>query len=164
MSAVISDCGKYRYTLKREWMTGAGTCLFIMLNPSTADAEQDDPTIRRCIGFAQRWGCQRLAVVNLFAYRATEPSVLLNVENPVGPENDRYIGELLGAAKFRIAAWGSSVRHLAHRREAEVIAKCKAFGFGLDCLAVTKDGFPRHPLYMPNHLERTPFVRIAEAA
>ncbi len=107
--AVISDCGKYRYTLEREWMTGQGTCLFVMLNPSTADASEDDPTIRRCIGFAQRWGYQRLTVGNLFAYRATDPLGLREVplDVAIGPENDDHLCDLSHGASLIVAAWGA---------------------------------------------------------
>ena len=88
--AVISDCGKYRYRLTRKWGYGR-PCGFIMLNPSTADALHDDPTIRRCVGFAKAWGCGALIVVNLFAVRATSPREMMRADDPVGPENKEHV-------------------------------------------------------------------------
>lgn len=145
-SAIISSCGLYRYRLDRRWADGPACC-FIMLNPSTADAEVDDPTIRRCIGFAKREGCGRLIVVNLFAYRATDPSELVTVDNPVGGveaerEFYRAVQETDGPL---IAAWGGweSKRHpnpgmhTAHRYRDRLM-----------CLGKTKGGSPRHPLYI----------------
>src|SRR5262249_14212908 len=91
-AAVISDCGRYRYSLTRRWGDAAEPrALFVMLNPSTADAEQDDPTIRRCIGFAKAWGMGSLEVVNLYALRATDPAALLSAPDPIGPKNDTMI-------------------------------------------------------------------------
>ena len=164
MSAVLSECGTYRYALWREWMTGEGTCLFVMLNPSTADASEDDPTIRRCIGFAQRWGYGRLAVANLFAFRATEPNALLSATDPVGPENEHWLGQLFDDASLVIAAWGASVRPVAAHRECEVIAKCRMFGVRLDCLGLTKENLPRHPLYIAGATEPVPFCESIGAA
>src|SRR3954454_15761859 len=96
-NAVISACGRYRYLLSRQVGPGLRTATFIMLNPSTADATNDDPTIRRCIGFARQWGCGRLAVLNLFAVRATDPAEMKRADDPVGPENrdwfDRHLLE-----------------------------------------------------------------------
>lgn len=89
-TAGISECGTYRYWLCREWSPGLDSLVWLMLNPSTADATQDDPTIRRCMGFARRWGYGGITVVNLYAYRATNPRDLLTAADPVGPENDRY--------------------------------------------------------------------------
>ena len=95
MSAIISPCGRYRYVLKRnlpQAIRWVKPCLFVMLNPSVADAELDDPTIRRCIGFAKREGCTELTVVNLFAYRSTDPEgLLIQTRDPIGDMNDAYI-------------------------------------------------------------------------
>lgn len=146
--AIISDCGRYRYSLVREWGFGHDTCMFIMLNPSTADANEDDPTIRRCIGFAAQWGFRRLAVANLFALRSTDPKALPFADDPVGPENDWMIGIMANKSTLRIAAWGASVRKVAAPREAELLAKFKTFGLPLYHLGLTKAGLPRHPLYL----------------
>lgn len=110
MSAIISECGKYRYVLRRTTgsvMSHIKPVLFIMLNPSTADASQDDPTIRKCVGFAKQWGMTHVNVVNLFAYRSTDPDVLLETDDPVGPENDKYIQEELSKSELVVCAWGS---------------------------------------------------------
>ena len=87
-NAIFSDCRKYRYVLSRTWNDKKKTILFIGLNPSTADEKIDDPTIRRCINYAQNWGYGSLLMVNLFAYRATIPTELKNVKNPIGNDND----------------------------------------------------------------------------
>jgi hypothetical protein len=161
--AVISNCGRYRYTLKREWMTGIGTCLFVMLNPSTADASEDDPTIRRCIGFAQCWGYQQLAVGHLFAYRATDPLGLLDVtlDEAVGSENDDYLRDLSHGASLIVAAWGAH-RLTAYRR-AEVTEMFTESEADLVCLGTTKSGAPRHPLYVKGDTEPQPYRLHSEA-
>lgn len=110
--ATISECGRYRYDLGRTWVEPGDAladtyCTFIMLNPSTADGTQDDPTICRCINFAKSWGMGGLMVVNLFAWRATKPDDLLRAADPIGPENDRYIDEACRMAQFVVAAWGA---------------------------------------------------------
>lgn len=142
--ATLSDCGRYRYQLWRAWGDGP-SCVFVMLNPSTADAEKDDPTIRRCIGFAKREGCGSLNVVNLFAFRATKPKDMMAAADPIGPENDEVIAAALrdpGAVK--IAAWGTKGAFMG--RGAQVRAKWRG---SLKCLGQTKDGHPLHPLYVP---------------
>src|SRR5262245_19133112 len=89
--ALISPCGLYRYWLTRTWDNSLRRVCWVMLNPSTADAEQDDPTIRRCVGFARSWGAGGIIVVNLFAFRASDPKALLRAADPVGPDNDGHI-------------------------------------------------------------------------
>lgn len=155
MSAVISDCGRYRYMLEREWMTGSGTCLFVMLNPSTADAEQDDPTIRRCVGFAQSWGYQRLTVANVFALRSPHPKVLLEADDPVGDDNDHWTEKLYREADLAVAAWGAF--WFARDRAADLAAS-----YDLHCLAVTKEGCPQHPLYIKADTKPIPFPATPE--
>src|SRR5262245_40859152 len=93
--AVFSSCGTYRYVLRREIGPGDTTATFIMLNPSTADAARDHPTIRRCIGFARRWGCGQLVCLNLFAFRATDPARLKCAADPVGPRNEDWFRRIL---------------------------------------------------------------------
>src|SRR3989449_11540410 len=104
--ACFSRCGTYRYALWRRWAAGPQV-LFVMLNPSTADAQRDDPTIRRCIGFARRWGCGGIEVVNLFALRATDPRRLRYTRDPVGPENVAHLARAAGRASLVGAAWGA---------------------------------------------------------
>jgi len=113
MSAIISSCGKYRYTLGRNLEKSNGKiCMFIMLNPSTADANEDDPTIRRCISYAKEWGYGKLVVTNLFAFRATDPKVMKSFDRPVGPRNDNCItfaAQIANASNgVIVCAWGTN--------------------------------------------------------
>ncbi len=146
--AVISECGTYRYQLEREWNKAwKKRALFIMLNPSTADAEKDDPTIRRCINFANREGCTQLSVVNLFAYRSTDPKWLWGAPDPVGPENDAHIHHEILGADLVIAAWGAN--GLAGAAFPRVLRVQEYAGSKpVLCLGMTKEGAPRHPLYI----------------
>src|SRR5437868_5145783 len=114
-NAVISQCGRYRYVLTRQGGTGERSAAFILLNPSTADATTDDPTIRRCIGFSRLWGCGRIAVLNLFAFRATQPGDLKRVADPVGPENKTWFGRSLDDIDGPVVCgWGI---HGTHRNQ-----------------------------------------------
>jgi hypothetical protein len=142
-SAIISPCGLYRYGLTRKWGDGPRVC-FVMVNPSTADAEQDDPTIRRCIGFAQREGGGSLEVVNLFALRATDPKALRKHPDPIGPGNNAALRTAFDRAGRIIAAWGAHGR--LHARDVTV---ARMLGDKAMCLGVTARGDPRHPLYLP---------------
>jgi len=143
--AVLDATSTYRYRLSRCWLGGAGGVLFIILNPSTADARQDDPTIRRCIRFAQRWGAARLEVVNLFAYRATSPGGLIDVHDPIGPENNYHILTAANLSGRIVVAWGVLGTFLDRDK-----AVLKMLGDRpLFCLGRTKGGHPRHPLYVP---------------
>ncbi len=142
--ARIDPTGTYRYLLWRIWDTNKPRVLFVMLNPSTADAETDDPTIRRCIGFAKSWGYGSLQVVNLFAYRATNPEELRKCADPIGPRNDDYIEEGLESANRVIMAWGTKGTLLGRDRIVKEILK----PFRPHCLQLSKDGHPKHPLYI----------------
>lgn len=150
-TAHISSCGRYRYTLTRTWAPGP-RMLFVMVNPSTADASADDPTIRRCLAFAKREQCGSLDVVNLFAWRSPDPADLLAAEDPIGPRNDLAIVSAAGRANLIVAAWGTA--HLATTegrkrfagREGEVLALLPERDVYL--LGRTADGTPRHPLYL----------------
>lgn len=144
--ALISDCGTYRYTLTRRW--GDGHALpFIMLNPSVADAQVDDRTIRRCIGYAKRENYAAIVVLNLYAYRSPDPKALLRCDDPVGPDNDAHLNAYLSTARLGhelvIAAWGVNARP-------ERVQRVFELGRGADwrCLGTTKNGHPRHPLYL----------------
>lgn len=145
----------YRYTLHRVLDAGAprATCAFIMLNPSTADATRDDPTIRRCIGFARAWGFRHLRVVNLFALRSTDPRGLLAVPDPIGPHNDRHLARIVREAELVIAAWGvaAPIRRLVAARAAAVRALLP--DVALHSLRLTRSGAPAHPLYLPRGLQ-----------
>jgi hypothetical protein len=146
MSATISEDGRYRYVLSRDtrsvWSASAVT--FVMLNPSTADADHDDPTIRRCIRFARDWHYSGLYVVNLYAYRATSPRDLWLADDPVGPENDRILTEFVMRSELVVAAWGA---HAPADRVAELADLFRRRP--IHALGLTKSGAPRHPLYLP---------------
>jgi hypothetical protein len=149
VDAVISGDGKYRYVLRRSLgsiLRWHKPMLFIMLNPSTADAETDDPTIRRCMAFAKREGATHLNVVNLFALRATDPNELLSSEDPIGPENDTHIAQEIRNNGMLpvICAWGA--HKFATKRAGEVTSKGAPGGFV--CFGQTKSGMPKHPLYL----------------
>lgn len=150
-SAVISPCESYRYHLTRAWSMGEGEVVFIMLNPSTADASLDDPTIRRCVGFGAAWGFRSLVVVNLFAWRATQPSELGRVHDPVGPLADAYLLAAAGHAQKIVCAWGND-GHLQGRGEA-VCRLLKEAGHPLFHLGLTQSQAPRHPLYLKKTLQ-----------
>jgi hypothetical protein len=148
---VLSSCERYRYSLAREWDRGTPPLTFVMLNPSTADATLDDPTIGRCIGFAKDRGYGAVRVLNLFAFRATDPGEMMAAPDPVGPDNDQHIREAFVSAAEAgapvIAAWGVNGVHGG--RDATVRALATECGVTLMCLGTTKDGHPRHPLYVP---------------
>ena len=146
-NAIFSDCRKYRYALSRTWNGKKKTILFIGLNPSTADEKIDDPTIRRCINYAQNWGYGSLLMVNLFAYRATLPSELKNVKNPIGNDNDIQIIELSKKADIAVAAWGNEGTLLNRDKEVKKIIP------NLMCLKINKSGQPSHPLYQKKDLK-----------
>lgn len=147
MTAVISPCGEYRYVLTRTWDDALPVLVFCMLNPSTADAFQDDPTIRRCIGFARREGCGGIAVVNLFAWRATDPDKLPILDaDKAGPDNDRQVAETVKGRRV-VVAYG------AHPSAHPFIVlpfleRLRASASSVHCLGTTKSGAPRHPLYV----------------
>jgi hypothetical protein len=174
-TATMSPCGHYRYRLRRTWGGDGPTACFIMLNPSTADHVRDDPTIRRCVGFARNWGCGGLVVVNLFAWRATDPHELFDVfycrhyprpdgspafhnGDPVGPENDAHILAAVAAASPVVAAWGAQGVMM---NRAEAVGHLLA-GAGVAplCLGKTTWGQPRHPLYVAS---ATPLSPLADA-
>ena len=148
-SATLSDDALYRYTLTRRWGAGEATIQFVMLNPSTADAQTDDRTIGRCRDFARREGADGLSVVNLYAYRATRPADLWLAADPVGPDNDAVLSASLREAAARgwpvVAAWGGNARP---ERVQQVRAMAQRWGTPLLALAVNKDGSPKHPLYV----------------
>lgn len=156
--AVLSECGLYRYRLSRSW--GFGPKLgFLMLNPSTADAAIDDPTIRRCIAYAKAWDYGGLEVVNLFAFRATDPKDLIDSAEAgipvVGHDNDRHIQECFGRVEGMIAAWGA--HPFAQKRACQVREMLPG---PLYYLRLTKDGHPGHPLYLPKDLTPTKWISV----
>lgn len=146
-TAYISDDGVYRYTLTRTWDAHRPQILWIMLNPSTADASVDDPTIRRVIGFSDAWGYGSAVVVNVFALRSTDPAALKTHPDPVGPENDDVLRREAEQRDFAVCAWGA---HGGIRdRHVAVLDILHSRGCFPMCLGITKAGMPKHPLYMP---------------
>lgn len=147
--ADISTCGQYRYCLTRAWDNNLPFVTFVGLNPSTADATEDDPTIRRCIGFAKSWNAGGIVMINLYAYRSTDPKNLSSVEDPVGPFNDRWlsVGAWMGA--YVVACWGALHKSQVARMQG-VNGILRAAGRDVFHLGLTKEGFPRHPLYLPS--------------
>ncbi|WOB42127.1 DUF1643 domain-containing protein [Thermoleptolyngbya oregonensis NK1-22] len=144
--ATFDLSGRYRYTLWRVWDFAAPRVAFVMLNPSTADAERNDPTIRRCIGLAKAWGYGGLEVVNLFAYRATRPQDLKRVDDPIGEAGDRPLIAAAEQAAQIILAWGNG--GALYQRDRAVLALLS--GYPLHCLGLTQQQQPRHPLYVPS--------------
>ncbi len=142
--AELSYCGHYRYTLLRCWDADKPTLMFIMLNPSTADASHDDPTITRCIEFAKIWGYGELLVGNLFAWRTPNRHELRSVNDPIGKDNDHHLLRMARKAELIIAAWGNdgSLHNRAH-------AMRRLFPGRLHALRITGSGQPGHPLYLP---------------
>ena len=160
--AVISDCGKYRYRLRRKWGNGR-PCGFVMLNPSTANALHDDPTIRRCVGFAKAWGCSELIVVNLFAVRATSPRDMMRADDPVGSENKEHVQRAAtyvagGGDDFSgsrtgpfVCAWGAHGSFIG--QDNTLLGWLEDVGVSPLSLRITKHGHPAHPLYLPADLK-----------
>jgi hypothetical protein len=153
----MDPTGTYRYFLSREWASDHGRACFVMLNPSTADADKDDPTIRSCIRIAQHLGLGTLHVVNLFAFRATDQKELMLARDPIGPKNDAAILTALIGCGYVIAAWG--VERLHYRPRAAAVKRMMAqMGVTLWCLGRNQDGSPKHPLFMKGDTALQPFV------
>ncbi|MGV9836633.1 DUF1643 domain-containing protein [Nocardia niigatensis] len=144
-AAEVSADGVYRYELSRRWADGP-VMGWVMLTPSTASADIDDPTIRRCIAFAKSWGYSGIVVRNLFALRATDPCALAAHPDPVGPDNDAYLARC-GREEMAVLAWGA--RGHERGRAAEVLALLARDQVELYRLGTTSTGEPRHPLYLP---------------
>lgn len=151
-SAIISECGQYRYRLTREWDTTRHRMLWIMLNPSTADAGTDDPTIRRCTGFAKSWGYDGFDVVNLFALRSTDPSALRDESrDPVGEATTEHIlNAIPPGEQYVVCAWGN----WGHLRDRDKVVLKLLVNAGVKprALRIGATGQPGHPLYLPSRL------------
>lgn len=161
--AIISECGKFRYHLHRQWDEAGKVLLFVMLNPSTADGEADDATIRRCVRFGEHGGFGGIEVVNLFAFRATEPKDMRLAGYPVGPQNDQWTKDAaehaLETGGAVCLAWGAGVAEL--ERPQIVIPLLRRAGVEPMCLGVTRSGYPRHPLYVAGSTPLQPFTEAA---
>lgn len=150
-SATLSPCRAYRYALWRRWGRGP-YAMFIGLNPSTADETNNDPTIRRCIGFARSWGYEALCMTNLFAYRATKPINMKKAVEPVGWDNDNTLRELANSAGVVVAAWGEHGTYKGRDQSVRLLVPA------LHYLRLTKGGHPGHPLYLPANLRPVAWV------
>jgi hypothetical protein len=144
--AVISDCGRYRYLLRRTWAYTKPRALLIMLNPSTADADIDDPTIRSCIRLLRGLGYGSFEVVNLFGLRSTDPTALVTAADPVGPRNDHAIEAAVLRCDVGICAWGA--HPIAGNRSGAVLNLIRTHRPATYCFGKTKAGAPKHPLYI----------------
>lgn len=157
-AALITPCGRYRYVLERTLPGVGGTICFVMLNPSDADASDDDPTLRRCIGFGRSLGYSRLRVVNLFAFRTPYPARLKAAHDEcvdvVGPENESHLRGLPGTI---VCAWGPPKWDFVRARIATVVKLLEASKDPVYCLGTAKDGSPRHPLMLPARAELAPW-------
>ncbi|AQQ52180.1 DUF1643 domain-containing protein [Planococcus lenghuensis] len=140
----------YRYLLACSWEQGEGTVTFVMLNPSIGDEERCNPTMKRCVDFARDWGYRSMQVVNLFSYISVKPTGLLEVDDPVGAENDAHIVEAAAGSDLVVFAWGAKYGDISGRdREvARLLAE-----YPLHCIGKTKQGHPRHPLYLKKDLK-----------
>lgn len=155
----MSKCGMYRYDLVRQeselsQFSAVPTGVFVMLNPSTADAAIDDPTIRRCWAFAQAWGKKKLIVLNLYACRATDPRDIMEFDDPVGPLNDQYLIDAGKAYPEFVVAWG---KNAPKERVKQVVEMLTSNGAKLFCLGTNKDGSPKHPLYLRADAQLVPW-------
>ena len=139
--------GVYRYTLLRRWNESEPNVLIIALNPSTATAINDDPTVRRCIAYARSWGFGSVTIGNLFAYRATDPQRLFRARDPVGPKKDEFLRAMAAKASIVVSAWGNRGVYLGR---AEVV---QAMFPRLHCMRLTRERQPGHPLFLPKSLQ-----------
>lgn len=145
--ALFSPDRIYRYYLWRIWNRKTARAMFIGLNPSTADEYNDDPTIRRCAGFAKDWGYGGLIMANLFAFRATNPQEMKSAKDPIGPQNDEYLLDVVATRGIVIVAWGNHGEFM--NRGTQVIEMLRPHRPDLYCFGLTRKGNPRHPLFLP---------------
>jgi len=146
-SAIFSDCGRYRYFLSRRWEDGED-CVFVGLNPSTANGAKNDATVRKCIHFTRSWGFAGISLVNLYARRCRYPQALATSNDPVGPDNDFWLKSVIGDAPLAIAMWGNHGARTYNediRRDILVMKLRDEW----HCFGQTKLKAPKHPLYLP---------------
>lgn len=148
-SAIFSEDHVYRYELRKIWNPKKGWICWIMLNPSIADANIEDPTIRRCMGFAELWGYGGITVANAFAFKATDPKEMIAAQNPIGSENDYYIRKLSEEAALTVCGWGNLGTLFDRFHRVYYLLKDPK------CLGLTKTGQPKHPLYLAKN---TPLI------
>lgn len=152
--ATFSPCGRYRYRLWRIWDDSRPYCMFLMLNPSTADAEKNDPTVARCQKWAEKWGYGGLHVCNIFAYRATDPEVMKAADDPIGRDNEFHILEVGERAGLIVCGWGNHGSWLL--RGERILEFLRGRGLRPHALRMTKQLEPSHPLYLPGDSEPFP--------
>jgi hypothetical protein len=149
--AKFSACRRWRYLLWRRWDETKPAANFLMLNPSTADEHQLDPSCARARGYAERWGYGALVVTNLFGWRATDPREMKAQRDPVGRGNDAAIVRAARASALVVCAWGNHGAHLG--RSGKVLALLTSNEIGLHILRTNSAGEPAHPLYLPGSLQ-----------
>jgi len=159
--ALLSPCDKYRYFLWRTWREDIAPITFCLINPSTADSKEDDPTLRKCMTYAREWGFGGVQIVNLFAYRTKSPKVLAEAakrgEDIVGPENDGNLRLVLQAPGVVLCGWGNMPSTHVKRTSLALSNLFGAPGAQLCCLGVNLDGSPKHPLYLRGDLQPQPY-------
>jgi len=150
-SGALFSLGKsYRYALWRQWDSEKPICSFICLNPSTADENQDDPTVRRCIDYAKQWDCGTFVMLNIFAFRATDPNVMKAHLRPEGTHNNIVISTYARQSMYAVAGWGNHGLHQERSERVEMLLNRE--GITLDALKVNANGQPAHPLYLKKDL------------
>lgn len=158
-SAEMSACGRYRHSLTRVWEEVSYHCLFVMLNPSTADGAVDDPTVRKCVGFAKLLGHGAMTVVNLFDYRATDPAELyranLRRDRLASADWRRHFERAVAGCERVVVAWGAHGK--LYDQDLVVTRLLRDLGVEPQCLAVNKDGTPKHPLYVGYNVAPKPY-------
>lgn len=155
-TARFDSTGRYRYWLGRRWQAEGKEVAFVMLNPSRADAAVDDPTLRACIQFAQRWQYASLSVVNLFGYRTPHPTALKQATDPIGPENDAHVLQAVAQAQQTVLAWGNHGEWLG--RDRAISQLLKPYHHKIHYLQINKSGQPRHPLYIKRTAKLQPLA------
>lgn len=151
--ALMSACSRYRYTLCRSWDNTLETITFVGLNPSTADSNKDDPTIRRLIQYAKDWGYGGFIIVNLFGLRATNPLAVLKTNDPDGPENKNWVHYATKNGSMVVCMWGTKGTWFDKDREFTLEFLNKFKGKKLYCFGQNKDGTPKHPLYLSKDIK-----------
>lgn len=153
----ISECQKYRYSLTRVWDESKPSILFVGLNPSTADADKDDPTIKKLIAYTKAWGYGGFEIVNLFAYRSSDPKNLYNKQAiAIGPGNTTYLKQAASSHVKTICMWGNQAKEISETVTAIWTQYFR--GKGAYCFKINRDGSPAHPLYLPGSCKLIKFV------
>lgn len=162
--ASFSPCGRYRYQLHWIWLQNAPLLCYVLLNPSIADATRNDPTFTRCAERARRLGYGGVLIVNLYAFISTDPAGLLAVEDPIGPDADRFIVQAARRAGLVVCGWGTDGGVRLRHRPADVLKLLEQCDRAPHVLRLTKGGHPEHPLYLPYRLEPHPWPQARSTA